>query len=262
MAVPVTEAVVERLLVQRYDPPEVECEALEAVALALAGSADGPTRAWAIEHLNTCAECAGAVEQLGGLSAFGEGNVGGAIPLRRAWYRRPMTAVLAAAALVLLVLGIGLLPDTAPHDPDRGLTLKGPEDLLAVAVQRGDRRFTAQPGDRLLPGDRIGLFYTAAADGYLLVLHLDEQGQRTLLFPAGGTRSGRISAGAAVPLPDGGVVEDGSGCEFLIAVFSEQPLAAAELNRQLAAAERSGPGCRLRVDLPDARTVHVFPVPR
>ena len=264
---------VERLLGERFDPPEAECAELEVVALALEGLADEEEHARAVGHLDACPDCAAAVEQLGGLArraAADEADTkeGSATVIRLPWYRCPAALALAAAASALLVVTAGLLltpPQGVERDtaPGAGMVPKGGGDQLAVAVQRGTHRFTARPGDRLLEGDRIGLFYSAAEDGHLAVIHLDQSGATTLLFPAGRESSAAIRAGTEQPLPDGGVVEGGAGCEWLIAVFSEQPLALPAMTGPIAAAGRAGPGCgSLRIEIPDARRVRVFPVQR
>ena len=275
----------EQLLGERFEPPEAECAELEDVALALAGLADTSGRARAEAHLQACADCAAALELLGGLPEPGSADAADAPPSRPdqagapedgasapaarppAWHRRPASLALAAAASALLVVAAGLL--LSPNGPDlhtapgAGLVPKGAGDQLALAVQRGAERFTARPGDRLLEGDRIGLFYWAAQDGYLAVLHLDEQGRTTLLSPAGGDGSAAIAAGSEGRLPDGGVVEGGAGCEWLIAVFSDAPLPLEAMLGPIRAAPNKGPLCRpFRLAIPDARSVRVFPVAR
>jgi len=287
-----TEARLEELLRTRYAREAGRpCAELETLALVLAGAADEATQAAAADHLQACPECATDLLQLEALRARGAldptaapveeaapAAAAGGAPTSaaetappRAWLRRVAPAALAAAAAAALVLAVDELrtPEGAAAPPDRevatGLVPKGlpgePTDALAVAVQRGTRRFTARPGDLLQDGDQLGLFYSATTTVHLAVLHRDEAGAVTPLFPAAGVTSQRVAAGRERPLPDGAVLEAGAGCEWLVAIFSPGPQAVAELSRYVRRATVAA-DCRLEVEVPGARHVAVFPVAR
>ena len=269
------EAAVERLLRMRTDAEEGAeadaCAGLEEVALVLCGQADEAELSAAAAHLQECAGCARAVLEIHSLQAQGLLEVdrapAPAAPVaaereaRAPLFGWPRLVPLAAAAV--LVGGILLAwPVGGPEDAGPDLTPKGGSDELIVAVQRGEDRFFASPGDRLLEGDRLGLLYSAVAAGHLAVFSLDPQADSVLLFPVAGRESAAVRAGSEQPLPAGALVEAGSGCEWLVAVFSDGPLDTREVGEVLSGSVRPDVGCDLRVDVPSARTVRVFPVRR
>lgn len=197
--------------------------------------------------------------------------------------RRGRTSVrwgrlLALAAAGLLAGGAALLlsrPADGPLTPKGGPDGDGVEvvgvhggedaaDALHVAVMRDGVAFRASAGARVVEGDVLRLFHSSRAPGFLLVVNVDAAYERTVLLPHEGERSAPIAAGAEVALPGGALVGEGSGCEWLIAVFSDAPLAVDAVDAAIAEARAVGdPGaCELRVAVPGARTVAVVPVRR
>jgi hypothetical protein len=183
--------------------------------------------------------------------------------VRRHSFALPALAGAAAVLLVVLAMVFMFMPGLAePSDPEADLTVKGEGDAFFIAVQRGPSRFAARPGDRLLEGDQLGLFYSASVPGYLAVFDVDEQGDTTLLYPAGSQHSEKVAAGSRVPLADGGIVREGTGCEWVVAVFSSQVLKTRELEKTIRRSTKSRAGCKLDVSIPQARTIRIFSVLR
>jgi hypothetical protein len=238
------------------------CRGLEAVARVYHGGADQAAVRESTTHLEQCPVCREALALL--LEA--EGMATTPLPARAVWAWRARPALLAAS--VALVLGVAALlgwrllgPGGAEIAQSQGtLAIKGGADTIAIAVERGTRRFRARPGDALLDGDRIGFFYSAEQSGFLTLLELNERGETAVLFPAAGGNSAPISAGSRLPLPDGGVVRQTDLCEWLVGVFSSEPLDLARVKIELAAAGRAATGCSLAPVVAGARTVWVFKV--
>ena len=256
-----------KLLRLRYSKTDQDddCPALETVAQALLGSTNKSAFTTARDHLQHCSGCAEAMMLIHGLQAQGLLK-----PLkapiaqeRSVWFSRRvfyMPAIAAVAAVILVVLVLVLFHRLA--GPETGMVVKGETDEIYLAVQRGSQRFKAKPMDRLLESDHIGLFYSAPSAGYLVIYNLDERGQVTLLHPVGLAQSSKIEIGYETPLPSGGVVKNGSGCEWVVAVFSNQPLPLKEIESQLGNSRRDLVGCGIEVSIPEARAVRVFPITR
>ena len=133
--------------------------------------------------------------------------------------RTMTTASAALAASIAAVIWVVLPADTTEGSAET-LTMKGSTDQLFVAVERQGRRFTLAPGESLHTGDRFGLFYSARHSGYVIVLHRGEDQKTTLLLSAEGSP---VAAGHKQALPVGGRVQDVTACEWLVAVFTENP---------------------------------------
>ncbi|MCK6547641.1 DUF4384 domain-containing protein [Myxococcota bacterium] len=178
---------------------------------------------------------------------------------RRAWLV-PVTAFVAAAAATLVLV---VMPGRSVHeDAGASLTPKGAADTFDVAVQRGDERFRAHPGDHVVAGDRLGFFYTSERGGYLAVIGVDERGNATALHPASGPWSAAIEPAEHTALPSGAVVEAGERCDWIVAIFSDAPLPEAEVRAALARSPRSTETCIFQPQVPGARAVRVVPLAR
>jgi hypothetical protein len=228
---------------------------LAMVALAHSGTADEKQNNAAAEALRAQPELAETLLALSSLEARGI-----VPPLARGRFfnSRKLTAVGFAVAAAIVVFS------WSPIRPPESNTLspKGGVEELALAVERGGQRFTARPGDRLVTGDRLGLFYSAPEPGFLAIVHRDQKANVTALFPARAAKSAAIDAGLHIAAPDGAVVEEGTGCEWFIAVFSAQPLRIAELSQIISKTSTAGEGCDLPVDVAGTRAVRVFAVQR
>jgi hypothetical protein len=259
---------VERLIrMRRPLPDEDDCD--EAVALASHGLAGPEEILRASRHLESCALCR---ESLLALSSFDtlenadEMRTAPAVePKPRVHAISKKYALIAAAAVLIAgiaaVLTISRPWSTGPK-PGEGLVVKGPADRLQIAVQRDEVQFTARPLDRLLEGDRLGLFYSADKAGYLAVIDMDDEGQTTILYPSGSPQSAPMAAGVTVPIPDGAIVRDGEGCEWVVAVFSDKPLSTAFLKESIGRANLSRQTCELEIDIPGTRQIRILPFRR
>lgn len=157
------------------------------------------------------------------------------------WWSSPRLAF--AGALAVAVLLVAIVP-RLPTD-DVALVAKGQPQLFVAAERNGDT-FRVVPGMHLQDGDELGFFYTSPKAVYLQLFHVTQGAEITLLFPAGKTQSASVQAGTRVALPDGAVLSQGSaGCEWFIALFSEQALSQRAGARAIAAAVDKRRGCEL-----------------
>jgi hypothetical protein len=133
---------------------------------------------------------------------------------------------------------------------------------LTVGVKRDGQTFVASPLQVLKTGDRVGFFYTASKSGYLAVVNRDGMGTASVMFPNGALSSARIDAGKEIPIPDGAVVERGKACEWIVAVFSDEPMQLEKIKSTVENARPNGENCELSLEMKRTRTIVVFPFRR
>ena len=263
------EAALRRRVAQRRDGDDEHRAALETLALSWSGHANEDERRAAAAHLHECVECAEAVVTLQGLQAErvvplpiaqtgdDEERPGGGGRLLRFPVFVAAAAALAAALAVFVLRPTTIDPIVEPPQ----LVPMGSEDSISLSVQRGTNRFDVSPGDILKTGDNVVIFYSTPRRSQFAVIHVDDAGETTALYPAHGQRTSvAVRSGADVALPDGARLTAGSGCEWFVAVFSDDVLDlddvdAAASKAARAAAPAGDGGCRMLVDLPGARSI-------
>lgn len=150
---------------------------------------------------------------------------------------RWIAAVVAAAAALLMLLKVFPLPDV--------LHPKGHQSFqLVVAAARNGQVVRVQDGTRVEPGDRLGFFYSAEREGYLMIWYASET-EAVRIFPAAHAGSERVPPGSELPLRDGATLTPGTGCEWIIGVFSGRPLADADARAVIEGMVARRSACRL-----------------
>lgn len=216
------------------------------LAAFAAGQLDKDAQERVAVHLETCPRCRADLrdlDDLGGIASpdFANDNAPapradqpreqsrGAkiIPFRRRWW--PVMGLIGAVAAGLLAWALApsdaqRLADSAgggldPSAATSPMLAKGAWSMH-VGVRRGDVSFRASPGERLHPGDQLGLFYSSARSGHLMVFYIDDQGETVRVVPAREAESLSVSPGSERPLPDSAVVGPGGGCEYIVGVFA------------------------------------------
>jgi RNA polymerase sigma factor (sigma-70 family) len=268
---PVTIKTVEHLLSLRPRPAETSHEAeLFSLARVIAGSNDELDARRADEHLSSCAECrelSMLLHQLDAEEEFGDDTRRGKSPFYREGFlgRSSLTyAIFSAAAVLVLGLSIVFSVSRVPSEEEKGgrLSVKGYEDDFIVAARRGASTFTINPMDRLQEGDALGMFYSSDRSGYLLVLSIDASKNAVVLYPAEKLTSAPILEGERISVADGALVEQGQGCEWLAAVFSDEPVNADAAIRAVKTGRMTHAQCRLDLEVDGARTIRILPVTR
>jgi hypothetical protein len=194
------------------------------------GSLSDGERAAVEAHLAGCAACRAEREAAAALRRrFDQHVLPRTIervtrPRRRRWWRWAPLVLAPALAVAALLLYL------RPSPPE--LAYKG-GPALTVYARRGAQVFVVHEGETLRPGDELRFVVAAAGQGYVLIASLDGAAQASVYHPFAGSRSAAVAAGR-VELP-GSVKLDGTlGHEHLYALFSAQPLDAAEVLARLA----------------------------
>ncbi len=210
------EAMLERVLLRR---DAGRCPQAAVLALYVCGDA---TREEALEferHLLGCAECRADLHGFHAAAAPWKSVGQRSLAWRlRARLRQPVLFVAAgAAAAVAIVLAV------SPRVLESHLVQKGAPQFH-VAVERDGHVFRANEGVALRSGDRLGFFYTAGSPAFLAIVYVDESQEVVRLHPTDDAFSAPVSPGNGVRLPNGAVINDGRGCEWVVALFSHERL--------------------------------------
>jgi hypothetical protein len=128
----------------------------------------------------------------------------------------------ALAALILIIAW--------PREPDFGI--KGGASLRAF-LRRDGRVISLKDGDRAHKGDEVRFVVSGAGLPWLMIASVDASGQATIYHPYNGERSAALSKDPTVEIPGSIVLDEAAGPERLFALFSKEPLAAADVKAAL-----------------------------
>lgn len=246
-----------------------DCGGLWAIAELRAGSVDEEALARAVEHLQSCRECAEGLlldpgpvdgEQSGADKEDDPKVVELAVWKRRTHLTGYAAGLLAVAVLLLVFKSPSHLP---PTDGPQVLTAKGADVLVIDVVREGQRQHLAHSEMPLL-GDELVFHHTSPAPGYLVLAHVDAARRVTRIHPLESPLSAPVDSGTARPIMVGnqqvnGVVTAGTGCEWVVAVFSDEPMDVTMVIRSLEHSE-VGAACELTATVRAARAIDVVPM--
>lgn len=207
-------------------------------ALAV-GHLAGAERAAAQLHIDGCERCRADLENTRAACATFTRDVLprtiGTLHLPAPWWRRfgpaLLVPMLAAAAMLFW---FARRPDAVePREAEPDIQIKGAVTFQMFA-RRDDQVFAVRDGTRLAAGDQIRFVVGARRLGFVLVASVDGAGATTVYYPYGGARSGPVGATPG-ELPGSVVLDAAPGPERVFALFSSEPLEAAQVTRVLAA---------------------------
>ena len=187
-------------------------------------------------HLDSCERCAARVREL---EQARDRFAARAVPLRpkkRAW------PSIAGAALAASIAMMFLWPD---GDRTGFRTKGGPQ--LTFYVKHGEQVRRGSDGESVAPKDAIRFAYSAEKPYHLAVFSIDANERVSLYYPSeDGTRPEPPGADIALPLST--ILDDSVGKETIWALFCEQPIDLAAIERALESS-RAAPelaGCHAR----------------
>ncbi|MBL8954310.1 MAG: hypothetical protein JNK82_26265 [Myxococcaceae bacterium] len=147
--------------------------------------------------------------------------------LRAGWKMLvPASAAIVAASLAAAVFVGGGGKDRTQTEDDVYIGIKGGASLEVFANRpESNAFFTVKPGTVLKPKDKIRFVVNGAGSKYLLIASRDGSGAFTVYHPFGAAQSGQVTPGR-VELPGSVELDEVTGSERLIAVFSDAPVPA------------------------------------
>ena len=156
--------------------------------------------------------------------------------LRAGWKMLVPAAVGVVAASLAMAVWVGGKDRTQTED-DVYIGIKG-NAVLEVIASRPDPstgsggQFPVKPGTVLKPKDKIRFVVNGAGAKYVLIASRDGAGAFTVYHPFGAAQSGQVAPGR-VEIPGSVELDEVTGSERLVAVFSDAPVAADEVKAAL-----------------------------
>ncbi|MBN2188016.1 MAG: hypothetical protein JW699_01075 [Chitinispirillaceae bacterium] len=204
------------------------------------GSCDAAKRRAFAEHLASCPACSARVgaieaEKKAFLSAHPfetTVTLPERMPVKRTvpFFRQPLYAI--AASLVIFI-GAGFLYTAGSrHGENR---IKG-ETGLKVYVQNRAGTIEKREPRVFFAGEKIQFLYSCGADNRFILLSIDTAGVITTYYPAAGDSSSLLEQGRDIPLPNSIVLDEYTGRELFIGLFSKKALSAAAVREHIARA--------------------------
>jgi hypothetical protein len=158
------------------------------------------------------------------------GSAASARTPRVVWWLGLAVALAAAAAALVVVL-----PRFAPWGRRPAIQLEG-KVAFEVYARSGGRFFQVEDGIRLATGAELEFAYGVANAAHLLLLGIDASGVITRYHPPPGRPSTPLLPAERARLPMAVELDQRSGEQGIIALFSAQPLDEAEVRELLAEA--------------------------
>jgi len=172
---------------------------------------------------------------------------------KRTVSRTTRFGLLVAALVALSCFVVWLRPWTS-GEHERELQAKGGFELLVYARKQQHVTLLDRFNRVVYPGEEIRFILAGVPEGhaYVLVASVDAAGRATVYFPYGGTGSAPLPGPGRWEVPGSIVLDETLGPERVFAIFSERPLAAADVVLALVRLGRAGKNA-----IRDARTLDV-----
>jgi hypothetical protein len=218
----------------------------ETIDLLLMAALTGDKETKARDHLGTCTLCQKRWAELNEDKARFEQYVFprtvGNLETRLAnpsFFQRfswrtlvPIAGSVLAASIALAVYLGG--KDRTQTEDDVYIGIKGGASLEVVANRGETGQFPVRPGTVLRPKDRIRFVVNTAGAKYVMIASRDGAGAFTVYYPYGAAQSGEVTPGH-VELPRSIELDEVTGPERIVAVFSESPVDAAAVKAAIEA---------------------------
>jgi hypothetical protein len=146
-----------------------------------------------------------------------------------------LAPAMGAAAALLVVMFLWILPGDQPAGLENGVQIKGGASAKIFA-QRGDKVFEVNQDVSLRENDRIRFVVNPGDAKYLLVISLDGREKVSTYFPVSTVQKVKQS-GALKPgsneLPGSIELDNAPGPEKIFFIFSDQALDVSQVERQI-----------------------------
>lgn len=151
--------------------------------------------------------------------------------LRAGWKMLVPAAAGVVAASLAMAVWVGGKDRTQTED-DVYIGIKGSASLEVVAHRPETGQFPVKPGTVLKPKDKIRFVVNTGGAKYLLIASRDGAGAFTVYHPFGAAQSGQVTPGR-VEIPNSVELDEVTGNERLVAVFSDAPVPAEKVKAAL-----------------------------
>jgi hypothetical protein len=187
-------------------------------------------------HLHTCdscrAYCDGLASEKDAFLATHPFEETITLPTRKATVIRfPVRQYVALAASLVICVASGFLYFANKSSND--YRIKGERVALKAYVQNRQGGIEKRKEQTYSPGEKIQFLYSCEAENRFLLLGIDAHGAVTQYFPAASDSSIDLERGRDLPLPNSIVLDDYTGREAFLGVFSRRPLYVPEVKKRL-----------------------------
>ena len=181
------------------------------------------------KHLEACATCRERVAEDEAARARFTRSV---LPRRLPALARPRRWTRFVFALAPAVVVVTLILIISRRQPGSELAGKGGA-TMQVFARRGERVFLVADRSTLRSGDELRFVVQPAGRRFLLVSSIDGAGHSSVYYPFDGRASGALDPRARTELPDTVRLDTAPGPERLFALFTDAPLDAADVRKEL-----------------------------
>ncbi len=209
------------------------------------GELDKETSSLYDEHIEQCPQCKETVDHLKRQQQnfhrrYPYGVFHSAtVEKKESWTKKAIGAVLAPAmrpVFSMMLLLFLATPVIIYYQYSRGpdIRMKG-EESLSFLLRRNETIRKGDVSETFLAGDEIQIVYTATAAPYIALFSVDEAGTVSLYHPDLTCKWCSIPAekGAQKYYPTSIVLDESSGQELIVALFTKKPLEVNNLNKSL-----------------------------
>lgn len=201
-------------------------------------------------HLDGCAACKGRFDELAkDAQHFEQFVFARSLPkVEERAQKKPLFAfggfkwlvpALGASMAVALIAGVIVRSEGGTETEDEVyIGMKGQAPELAVyALRANSQRFEVHKGTAMKPGDRMRFVVNPGKDRYVMIASRDGAGVFNVYYPFNGKTSASLEGPPVgrLELPGAVELDDTLGEERLVAVFSETPVNAADVDAALRA---------------------------
>ncbi|MBI5525047.1 MAG: hypothetical protein HY897_01855 [Deltaproteobacteria bacterium] len=193
-------------------------------------------------HVKSCPRCTAQIAELDHASDVFRrdvfpATVGKVVRLSRKvpWYERIFaedhpfklvyTVPMLTITLILLVIGLVQLPFSRNDAPQTAI--KGTLGLTVFVEHQGSVRELFD-GETVFPGDRLRFRPAVPADGFLMVVSVQENGSVNLYYPPDGDSAMKVAAGSEA-LPGSIVLDESTGGERVFVLYSSRMFSLGEV---------------------------------
>jgi hypothetical protein len=204
-----------------------------------AGDITGEKRAAMERHIASCGQCRGYLaslesEKAAFLQAHPFDAAAAGLPARQKGRLLHFTRrqVYALAASLILVAGAGSL--YLMGRPGPGYRIKG-ETTLKLFVKNLEGGVEKRGGREYFTGEKIQFLYSCGAKNNFSLVSMDTLGAVTVYYPQSGDSSLALERGQDVPLPNSIALDEYTGRELFMGIFSERPFLVPQIVEKLKA---------------------------
>lgn len=241
----------------------MECKEFDTVTLMsyFAGDLDSLTALRIANHIKQCTTCSIVVDSMEKVRAvFLKKYPVPSLPVNSSRTKMKVfttRSMLSLAASLILIVTAGFF--SFMHFDRDGYRIKG-STQMNIFVQDQNGIPAKRVENVYFPGEKIQFTYSCGSNRYFMLLSTDTSGAISVYYPTNGDMSIELEAGQDLPLPNSITLDNYTGPELYLAIFSALPLHAASVKDKLKSSLEKSRGLgslHLNIENAEVRTVYI-----